>query len=283
MNQVQIAREVRRHLGSRGEQRNKLNGAIDAAVTTATFTYQTKGIKPGSYIEMDNEAMYVWETPTALTATVKRGELGSTAATHVNGVDVIVSPNYPMVDILKAVADEVRVLPVLGVYRKRSAALTFDTVDYDYSLSGITDLLSVYMLTYKVGGYDRYSYNISAESGASILRDYDYGGYSDTLAATLWYRATFGPLAADLNEDVSISTGLPASSHDILAYGAAARLLMPDEVRRVSLDVSPVRASEDVPPRAIGGATMFLQGQRDLLIQTEARRLRAEWPLRRRN
>jgi hypothetical protein len=63
---------------------------------TSITLASSEGVKAKDYLSIDYEAMYVsaMSSGPAYTATVRRGQRGSTAATHSNGAMVIVNPIY---------------------------------------------------------------------------------------------------------------------------------------------------------------------------------------------
>jgi len=280
MNSNEIVREVRRLLGVRTESINRLNADINDSTDTVVTTYDLNGLTAGSYFEINRELLHIWDANTSTkTLTVERGHLGSDAASHTAGDIITVSPDYPTNDILKAVEDELRLLPQNGVYRQKTATIDFDTVDYDYPIS-LTDILHPYLLEYKLSGYDHYDYEFSYVGPDSIIRPHYPYTYPDDLEATLHYKATFGDLPSDLTEDITEDTGLPESAHEILVYGAASRLLMTKEIQRIDINANPVAGIEEVPPQATMRGVDFIRAQYQSLIQNEVRRLQSNWPWR---
>lgn len=89
---------VRDLLDDYGDNTTTLGAAItDTAGTSVTLSAYTD-VAAGTWLMVDYEMMYVSAVPS--TATVRRGQRGTTAATHSNGALVIINPLYHSARIL---------------------------------------------------------------------------------------------------------------------------------------------------------------------------------------
>jgi len=107
---------------------------LDDGVTTGltdtgtTVSYQQGLLTPeeeeligaGSVIEIGQELLMVENINTvSREITVERGRLGSTAAEHANGSDIIIKPKYPRINVASAIGDQViGLFPALYAVKK---------------------------------------------------------------------------------------------------------------------------------------------------------------------
>lgn len=99
-----LTERVRDLLDDYGDTTTTLAAAVtDAAATTLTLS-SSDGVDTGAYLSIDYETLYVsaQSSGPAYTTTVRRGQRGSTAATHSNAALVIVNALYPGHRILYA-------------------------------------------------------------------------------------------------------------------------------------------------------------------------------------
>ena len=235
---------IRRHVANPG-QRNKLNEALDASETDVTFEFTAQGIQTGARISVDLEDMHVWSV-SSLTATVERGQYGTTAATHADDSIVWVNPSVSAYEILQAVNEELLELPspIHGVWQPKVDTFTYTAGTDGYDLAA--DVLDVVSVAYNVPGSSQvwpvmrrgmWRFNPQADSSdfpsgrsLSLIE----GGYpGQTVRVT--YKAPFTVLST-LADNVASISGLPARAHAILEYGAAIRLQAAAPVRNVRTD-----------------------------------------------
>lgn len=277
--------ETRRHLLAGGrEEMNKLSLSTDASQSEFSFTYDMGGIQRGSVVAVDMELVYVWAaSTTAKTATVERGYLGTTPATHAQDALVTVNPRWPSFWILDALNAEIvsYASPTHGLYQIKNLTLTYVATTDGYDLAA--DVQEVYEARWlDIGNNWRRlkSYTVVRDAGFAsgvglILYDYPY-----TSGATIRvrYKAPFDPLVT-VADDVLTTTGLHVEAHDIPPLGAAARLVAGREVRRAQQDAAPEpRAAQEVPPGAATGAARALLDLRNRRLAEEASRLHSMYP-----
>lgn len=275
------------------DSRNTLNGAISSTSATAfTFTYQG-GVGAGAKLSVDLEDLYVYAAPSATTATVSRGDFGSTAATHADGALVLVNPRFTNAQILRAVNHELQALssPANGLFQMKTVDLTYNASVDGYDLTSVTDVIDIHDVRYQAIGpeqewpvidhhlweHDRNLPAATFPSGQALM----VRGYVDPgRTIRVRYRAPYTALAA-VGDNVLTVAGLHAEAHDLLALGAAIRLTAGREIHR-NFDETQgsTRRSTEVPPGANLGANRGLMQLRQKRIQEEASRLGVMFPRR---
>jgi hypothetical protein len=276
------------------DARNRLNGSVSASATSLTFGYDLGGIGVGAKISIDLEDLYVWDvTPSSSTATVSRGEFGSTAAGHANNAVVLVNPIVTDSQILGDVNQELNSLssPANGLFQMKTVDVVYNSTVDGYNLTGVTDLISVYGVRYAAYGpqveypwieYGQWEHArlldtaVFASGHAIFIRGYVDPGRK----IRVWYKAPFTPLAA-VTDNVLTVTGLHAEAHDLLALGAAIQETAGREIRRNFTETQgDTRRAQEVPAGANLGANRGLQQLHAFRVREEAARLNAMYPMR---
>lgn len=287
-----LIEETRGHLqANMRDELNQLNGSMTNSTTSAVVEFPQGGIQRGSILGVDLEVMYVWSF-SVQTATVRRGFMGSTAATHADDALVYVNPRWSNFQILRALNAELNSYssPRNGLYRVRTVDLTYSSNAQEYDLTSVTDLVSVLGVTTSMPGVTDW-YPVSSWG---LTRDLPTATFPSGKALSIYtpvtpgrtvrvvYGAPFAPLAA-LTDDVAAVSFLPATAHDIPPLGAAARLLAGREAARAQIDAQPEsRNAEEVQGGANRGAAGGLLALRDMRLREEAARLRVAYPHMRR-
>ena len=279
--------------GSR-EPRNKLTTTINDSIQTITFDYDLAGLSDGSKVSIDLEDMYVWSANTSSkTASVQRGDFGSTAAAHTAGAIATINTRFSDAQILRAVNDELAALssPSNGLYQMKSVDVTYSASVNGYDMVGATNVLSIWQLRYKATGPEKdwpllastlwkHQRDLSTSEFASgqavFIHDYAQPGN----AVRIWYRAPFTALTAT-TDNVATVAGLHAEAHDLLSIGAAIRLTAGREIKR-NFDESQgdTRRADEVPPGAQLGGMRALMAYRKMRLGEEAQRLANLYPVR---
>lgn len=283
-----LIEETRRLLFTGGtEERNRLSAAITSTQETATFTYPLGSINRGGKLSIALEDIYVWDKVN-LTATIQRGQFGSTAAAHVINSVVHVNPKFSNWEIFNAINDEINTLssPANGLFYVATT-----TIEYNPNIQGYSyedeNLIDIYDVQYETTGpslawYQSADYELARNMGAEFaagsaifIRD-AYPNQSVIVKG----KFAFLPMQVDMNYDIA-NTKVPANMQDILAIGAAYRLTAPREIRRNFNEVQgDTRRSEEVPPGANLGGARELGRLRQARINEEASRLSAQYPAR---
>jgi hypothetical protein len=275
------------------DELNLLTNSAGAGDTTLTFTYGMNGIVQGSYIGLDLEIVYVWSVAGQV-ATVQRGMLNTTAATHAASTLAYVNPKFSKFDIFNALNVEIAdISPEL--FQVKSFTLTTQPVQLTYTVPAInTDLLDVLEIryirpdaTFRWDRITRREFQVMRNmpttgdggfsSGMGIRIDPEAGIYPGR-PMTVRYSAPFSPLTA-LTDDAVAVTGLPVSSLDIPPLGAAARLMGVREAKRAFVESTmDTRRASEVPTGASARAAQLLLSLVQNRIRSEVQALRVQWP-----
>ena len=97
-------------LGASRESLNMVYNPIGVTDTTISITYNPTTIQPNTYIEIDEELMYVWASEfgsPSSTVTVQRGMRSTVATTHEAGALIRVDPYFPKYQVQKALQAEI--------------------------------------------------------------------------------------------------------------------------------------------------------------------------------
>lgn len=287
-----IDRTLGHLLRGRREQRNRLATTVNNVETTYVFTYDLGGITPGARVSIGLEDHWVWATtPASKSATVQRGDGGSTPAIHTASDLVQVNPQYSRYDVVLAVNEELGDLssPVNGLFQLLAIDLTYDSAVRGYDLAGVTSFLDVYELRWK--STDTTSkrwplirtWNISRKmaaaefaSGTAIF----IPGAEHGQTIRLRYKAGFTALSTtDETQVVETVSGLHAEAVDILSLGAALRLAAGRPIPRAASNVQgDTRRGEEATTGDMVTSMAAIRALRQTRIQAEAARLAQAYP-----
>lgn len=279
-------------LGGQDEAVNTLASAATSSDTTLTFTYGLEGIVPGVMLGIGLEVVRVLDTsPTANTATVLRGQRGSTAAAHDEAAVVTVGPRFSRWSVFRAINDDLDDLSGRGLFQMKTVDLTFNPAVSGYDLTSVSDLENIYSVRYQVPGPSkewpliapsayRFDRNASTSDFASGFSLVIYkGGYAGKTIRVA-YKAPFTRLST-ATDNVQTVAGLPATANDLPPLGAALKLQAGHESGRVAYEFQPdTRRPEEVP---VGANLQTASGWRRLRedrIDSELKRLSRRYPMR---
>lgn len=285
-----ILQEAMSHLytGVRVE-RDLLATTMNSSVASVVSTYSRGGIQAGAKLSIDLEDMHVWSVSGA-TATVQRGEFGSTAAAHAAGAIIHVNAEFSPFEVFKQMNNELKALsaPTNGLFAARTVTLSYNAAHFGYDLTGVTNIDGIVSVVAAASGGARERYPIT---DYRIERNLDvatfpsgYGLFtgkgSPGQDIIVTYRGQFDELEL-LADDVETSTGLPNSAFDILAMGAALRCAAPTEIdRNQTGSQGSGRRSSEVPAGARLNAIRGLAQLRASRIIDERARLLRRYPTR---
>jgi hypothetical protein len=275
------------------EPRNVLASAPDADDTTVTLTYEVKGAQGGARLSVDYEDTYVVSSdPGPKTATIIRGQFGTTAASHAIGATVWVNPKWSRAQVLRAVNAELDALSGQGLFQMAAIDLTFNAPAAGYDLTGLSpdDVIDIYEVRADAPGPTKGWRPITSYR---LIRDASAGDFPSGLGLVLFeagspghtvrvtYKKRFSQVtSADAATDLATSAGIDREAHDLLAIGAAIRLVSGSEVRRSQLNAQPdTRRSEDVPPGAVTQSVTSLVKQWERRLREEKSRLARRYPM----
>ena len=277
-------------MGSVGRDKiNTLNDNYNSSVTTLGVTY-TPGaeISPGVVIEIDYEQMMVVSQSTT-TLNVIRAWNGTTAASHTATTVVYVEPKFPRQAILDEVINELRALPE-SIYTTGTAVLSFASHINRVDLTGATGTV------YRIINADRSNFNgqsyVGFRPALQIIRNADTSAFPSGYAVAIEGGLTYGQASTvrvvyakslatttlASTTDLQATVGLPLTAEDILAFGAASRLLYDKEALRLDFTrQGQSRAAEEIPPEVQGRQAQRWRLEADRRISEEAMRLIGIW------
>ena len=268
---------------------NTLATTCNSSTTSIVLTY-TPGaeIVAGVIIEIDYEQMMVVSNAT-VTLTVIRGWNGTTAASHTSSTVVYVEPRFPRQAILDEAISELRALPQT-IFTTETVVLTFSSTTNRVDLTGATGTV------YRVIHADRANFEGQSYPGfkptLKIIRNADPTAFPSGYAVAIDEGLSYGQVATvrvvyakslatttlSSSTDLQSTVGLPLTAEDIIAFGAASRLLYDKEALRLDFTrQGQSRAAEEIPPEVQGRQAQRWRLEADRRISEEAMRLVGIW------
>lgn len=284
-----LVQEVYRHLDatSFGVINRLTDNIATVEETTFTFDFEAgKAIRPGAYLCVDLEVVYVWTYNEATrVATVQRAMQGSTAAPHAAGALVQVQPRVSQFDVLTQIVHDIDSWPP-SLYQTATTTISGGVTTRAYDLPGTTGITRILEIRRSRTGTSptlvrKWRLDLNADtttfpSGRSIVfpNGWDTG---DTIEIV--YAKPFDTSAVTLTTSLA-TIGLTDSMKDIPVYGAAARLVR-EAPRTETQPQGQARLADEVPPGHLGNTSAALWKKRDDRIHQEIARLRELYPQRR--
>lgn len=258
------------------QQFTSLSAGITNSATSFTVADATQ-ISRGT-IEVDNQELMLVQSVSIPTNTVTissfgRGYASTTANSHSSGAKIENSPIWPTVRLTEAINDSIRsVYPQLWATNTKS--ITKLSVVYEYSLPA--DAEEIINVQYQligpshvwrfpnawrfVGQADTATGELGSTGKAIFIADDVVPGRQILVT----YRKEPTELV-NLTDDFATVTGLPATSHDVIVYGACMKLSPQLEGPRLS--ISSVEASERAQYVQPGSASRVSQYFGQLYLQ----------------
>jgi hypothetical protein len=272
---------------------NKLEQTISSADGDLHFAYPINGIGEGSYVELEQELVYI--VPGGLnvgakTATVIRGVRGSVADTHVEGIGVSINPRFTRQSILNTMMEEARSWPN-SLYQVESSPVTLSVDSTHVDLAGLftaQDILRPVKVWRTKAGPDpdrrirlqgwRFERDLSGPGSADLYIEQRLPSLSTLVVQVA---RPFSPLVSWTEQNALDEFGIPDSYAEILKYGASWRLVSGREARRLFTEAeSEPRKAEEVPVQANATLGRQMKMIRDARIAEEINRLRYIYGLR---
>jgi len=229
-------------------------------------------------IEVDNQELMLVQSVNINTNTITispfgRGYGSTTANSHLSGVKIENSPIWPTVRIIEAINDSIRsVYPQL--WATNTTSISKISVVYEYGLPA--DAEEIISVQYQLIGPSHVwrpaqqwrfqgQANISTgELGSTGKAIYIGDDIVPGRQIFVTYRKEPTELV-NLTDDFTAVTGLPATSHDVIVYGACMKLSPQLEGPRLS--ISSVEASERAQYVQPGSASKVSQYFGQLYLQ----------------
>jgi hypothetical protein len=259
--------------------------ASDVSIKVGSQDNLSKGI-----VEIDDELIYIdsfdktTNTLNVIPAGFGRGFQATTAASHAQYAPVILSPTFPRASIKKAINDTIGSLfPKL--WGTASTTFTFNGVVNTYTLPAeAEDVLSVSWQSvgssqewYPVKRWrpDSMANTGSFTSGNTITV---YDGITPGRTVQVYY--TKEPsLLVNNSDDFSTVTGLTESCRDVVALGAAYRLLSYIDPGRINLASAEADTADSKLPSTAGtSASRYIFALYQQRLNEEAGKLQGKFP-----
>jgi len=263
-----------------------LTANVTSTATSIQLQDDLPGITSAAIFGVDAELMYVRTTPVRpTTATVTRGWLGTTPAAHSLGDPVEVNPRVPVVEIKRALKDEIASWGS-SVFRRAaldaSTGSSTRTIDLSAFDQGCFSIIGVWKTATSSQGraYPRAKYRIVASvpdfpNGVIVLNDNPGTASIYTVIAGTPFDLT----TWDDDTDLETDCGLEASMLDIPPLGAAWRLLAPREIDRMEMGTQgEPRSAQEVQGGMTAAVARGLKALRDTRLADEAARLKNMYP-----
>ncbi len=225
----------------------------------------------------------------AKTATVQRGYLGSTAATHATDALVYVNSKFPTFSIFQALNADLADLcaPSNGLLQVISLETNYNPVVQGYDITGATQILDILAVRAKIVGPSKdwvpiTSYRLDQGADTTVFPS----GFSITLfqggnaglPIQITYSAPFTPFTALTTTTAAV--GLADTMTDIPPLGAGMRLTGVREVQRnFNESQGDTRRASEVPPNAQLAGYQALARERQRRVRAESNRIASNWPL----
>lgn len=297
---LDLISDVRGYLDGRTRPvRNRLQGDVDTVTETISLRRAVGGAVPGAQLSIGLETMYV-EASVSQQLTVERGADGTIVSQHKDGDVVLVNPEFTNNRIFRAINDELRALPGDGIYQVKSLDRTLLPTAEGYDLA--SDVLKVVDVWWQhkwdstdwtaVASYET-QFNMPTStfpSGAALFiperpfRNWPNNVFTNdgnlNRALRIRYFAPLG-LLGTLFDDVLTVTGIPVTALDIIAIGAALRLMSGRPIQRVSsLGQPDPRNAAEVKAGDVLNAPAALRQLRQNRITQESAQLTSDFVYR---
>lgn len=290
---AQHAEIIRRRLNAQGLGQYDIL-ASNITTTTATSVVFTDGpttLAPGTRIGIGTELMLVRSYVVATkTATVIRGFLGTTAATHTAADLIEIAPRFPLPGIVDTMREEIDSWgPQL--FKVTTAVVPLAAGTRTYDLTGA--VAPLFLLDVEVPPPTSVSPGSGARTGLAmrLIRGQatsDFAsGFAVQLTSDTGYAADarvtwaekFDTTTFATTTDLEATIGVRRSWLDVLTYGVLWRLMSGREIGRLDVHAASEQArAADVPVGSSSAAVLRLLQLRDRRMAEEANKLRSDYP-----
>lgn len=261
--------------------------ADDTAITVGSSNNLAKGV-----IEIDDELIWIdnfnkaTSTMNAIPGGFGRGYQGTTAASHAQNALVYLAPTFPRQVIKQAINDTINSLyPKL--WAVGSTTFTFNASQTTYSLpAGSEQILyaswqtpgsSLEWLPINRWRADGLANTTAFPTGSTINI---YENVQPGRTVQVWYTKEPTALVSNGDDFVTV-TGLPASSQDVIVYGACYRLLSFIDPGRLNLTSAEADTMDSKIPATAGSASSrYIFALYQQRLQEESLKLSDKYPIR---
>ena len=257
----------------------------DLSIALASGDNIGKGI-----VEIDDELIHIDSVDrsdrSAVISPFGRGYRGTTAASHSANAKVTFSPSFPKISVKRAINDTIRaVYP--NVYGVASTTFTYNAAQTTYSLPANAEtVLAVSWDSVGPSGewipVRRWRQDPTAASAeyatTNTISIYD----APVPGRTIQVIYTKEPTVLSSGSDVFTSvTGLPASTRDLIVYGAAYRMASFLDPGRLTFTSPEADQNDQTRPFGSGTNTArYLLALYQQRLQEESEKLNGKYPVR---
>lgn len=268
---------------------NQLDGGITDTDTSLTLLQTGHGVGEGSYLEIDQELMLVTDyNASSLVAQVVRSVRGTTPAAHSDGDTIEVNPRHPRYDILEAMRDEIRSWPP-ELWTYETVDGTMAALDTVVDVASLTSKTALFPLRIWRQGLTHSSYPhwkrvpfvtaigvpTAGDISALIQQRFD-----EALTLRINVAVRFDTSTFDESTDLTTAVGVTESQHELVALGAAYRVLANDvSVRLQHQAQGESRRAEEVQARDVQQWLAQLEGMHARRKREEVMALYRLWGL----
>ena len=287
-----MVNEVRSNLQGytlRQDRITYINSAIsssDTAIDIASSSNLAKGI-----IEIDDELIWIDnfdQASSSLNAApgFGRGYSGTTAASHSQYAQVILSPTFPRNSIKRAINDTINSF-FPSLWGVASTTFTFNASQTAYTLPN--EAQSVIFASWQTTGsslewlpINRWRMdpmaNVTTFGTANTINIYENIQPGRTIQV---YYTTEPTVLTNNNDDFAAVSGLPASSYDVVILGASYKLLSFIDSGRINLSSAEADLNDTkIPSTAGSGASRYIFALYQQRLKEEALKLQDKYPIR---
>lgn len=276
----------RKLYGNQRTQLNRLNGAVVTAATTMTMGFDMDGVRPGAYLEVDSELVFVWSVAGQV-ATVQRQMLGTTPTSHADQSIVRVEPRFLMAEMLDEIVKEIRSWPP-NIYRRYVGDLSIGASTNAIDVDGLSGVDNAQLLRVQVNPSTTTREKWLRVDGARIERRQNTtsfpSGYGLAIPSDLGTARTLRVVARAPYSNITLaaaadfgSLGLTNDLVDIIPWGVVGRLLLTRDVARTDANAQGrSRPAEEVRPGDAAQIGRAMLQERDRMLNDASNRLMAE-------
>lgn len=278
-------------LGTYRQHANLLDLPLTDVATAMTLKYGMTGLGEGSYVEVEQEMMYVppgGVNVAAKTLTLIRAIRGTTAVAHPANLPVYINPRFPRNSLLEAMRSEALSWPnsMFQVMVNDTSTHGNTDVDIDALFTGKTVHRVVKVWRLKTGSDGGRWIRVR---GWRFERDIDgpntgklFLPMLGTASLRIMVAIPFNLLDQVWTESMTTDAlGMTDGMAEVLMYGSAWRLVTGREARRLFTEVeSESRNVQEVPPGTNVALGKQLKAVRDARLGEEIMRLRSNYGVR---
>ncbi len=222
---------------NRNDNADVLAVALDNSATSLSYTGILPAWGPGTIVELDQELMMVQSVDTSLkTATVVRGWLGTTKASHDANIPIYVNPRVSRDDILDLFNDCLTAI-YPSIYKVSTTTASYSTNTIGYNVpSDVSKILSVqYLLNStasqweQIGDYELMQ-NMDTDDFAGGNAVMIRKSLPSAASIRITYASPFTRFTAESN-DMTSTVGLQDYMTDLLFYFSLNRLMVQEELQ----------------------------------------------------